>query len=109
MAENKRLTKAEKEQVVEHGNEVLTEQKLARVLNEDSEKPKGLEIISELANLVDIGTMTMPSARKILGIWFNEQSDRAAVITEGKARIRRFKQISDALYEEFSALCSSQS
>jgi hypothetical protein len=106
MAEKKpKLTKDEQEQVLEHANEVLTDQKTERSLKQPV---KGLEMIAELALSVDTNLMTMPEARKSLANWFNEQPDRKATVELLRPRMRRFKQIADALYEEVATLIGSQ-
>jgi len=73
------------------------------LLQHDEQEPEvGLEIFASLAYDVDINVMTMPQARRALVEWFNKQPDRRQVAIDGRARMRRFKQITDALYEEFS-------
>jgi hypothetical protein len=68
----------------------------------------GLEIFSWLVYDVDCGLLTMPQARHALGEWWHKQ-DRSKVTEPGRARMRRLKQITDALYEEFWSLAGSQS
>jgi len=70
--------------------------------------PRDLGILSYLIREVDCERLTMPEARKAIGKWFHDQK-RASITEPGRVRIRRLKQITDAMNEEFVTLLGSQS
>ena len=73
----------------------------------DQSIPNDLGIMSYLIREVDCGICHMPDARHLLGDWFRKQ-DIIKIRDEAKARMRRLKQITDAINEEFWSLFGSQ-
>ena len=69
--------------------------------------PRTLAILSFLVKEVDCERMTMPQARAEIGKWFHVQ-DRQKITEPGRVRMRRLKQIADAMAEEFLTLLGSQ-
>lgn len=74
---------------------------------QDHSIPTDLSIMSYLIREVDCGIRHMPDARHLLGDWFHKQ-DAVKIREEAKARMRRLKQITDAINEEFWSLFGSQ-
>jgi len=106
---NEKKAPQDKEHVMEHANAAHREDRVEDILHNDEpeNEPVGMGIFINLAWDVDYSIISMPQARKKLGEWFNEQEDKEKAIAEGRARIKRFKQIGEALYEEFSSLAGS--
>ena len=69
--------------------------------------PRNLSILSFLLREVDCDRMSMPQARAEVGKWFHAQA-WPQIKDPGKVRIRRLKQIADAMAEEFSTLLGAQ-
>ena len=107
-----KLVPQDKEHVKEHANSAHREDRVEGILraeDQEQEQPVGMGIFSHLMWDVDFGIDTMPQARKKLGAWFNEQEDKETAIKEGRERVKRLKQIAEALYEEFASLSGSWS
>lgn len=96
------------DELVDLTKPVAVAEKTPESVHEEEEPPVGLEIFSKLVRDVDCGLRTMPQARHALGEWWHAQ-DRTKVTGPGRDRMRRLKQITDALYEEFWSLAGSQS
>jgi hypothetical protein len=79
----------------------ILKQDLVRTLNADP-----LSYMSYLVREVDLKHIEMPQARQKLAAWFNETSDKQFVKNEGRPRMRRLKQIMDAMFEEFHNITS---
>ena len=79
------------------------------VLSEGIESaPFDLSILSYLTREVDCERMTMPQARRAVGEWFH--GVRRPTNTESlRTRMRRLKQITDAMNEETQTLLSAES
>jgi hypothetical protein len=87
-----------------------TEDNVQPDVAEDQEAPfipRDLSILSFLLREVDCDRMTMPQARAEIGRWFHGQA-WPQIKEPGRVRIRRLKQISDAIAEEFSTLLGAQ-
>jgi hypothetical protein len=100
------MAKQTNEHELEQANQAHKEKRVDDIFKKETEDPLG--ILSLLIREVDMLQKTMPQARKELGEWFNNHPDRALLKADGKTRMRRLKQITDAMYEEFTSLASQQ-
>ena len=99
------MAKQQNEHELEQANQAHKDNRVSNLIRQDD---NDLGIMSRLLREVDMNQKTMPQARKELGEWYNTHPDQAMVKVEGRNRMRRLKQISDAMYEEFTALSSQQ-
>lgn len=96
-----------KETDLEHANEAHRDNRTQRNLTEV--KVEDASILSRLMLEVDTGKLQMPDARREIGNWYNAfDVGRDAMKIELRARMRRLKQIVDAMSEEVATVTSQQ-
>jgi hypothetical protein len=89
--------------------ELQPAEELASEPQGDSDKPtvpESLGIMSYVVREVDLGRLNMPQGRKLLSEWVQR---RKVIPADVRGRLRRLKQITDAIYEEVSTTLASES
>src|ERR1019366_2943059 len=101
-----------------HWSAKIVELQLEEPANEpqiqgDSDKPtipRGLGILSYVMREIDCERLTMPQGRRMLAEWVQQPHGVPVILPiDVRNRMRRLKQITDAMVEEVSTTLASQS
>jgi hypothetical protein len=108
MADQKPKTEREKQSIdaseVGDVSDVLLLPRRQQDVVEEPTPSDPLGIMSDLIRRVDMGEMSMPAARKLLGEWYQALPDKQLAYVDGRVRMKRLRQILDSLYEQYMSI-----